>query len=40
VTLGLLGWAAVRKVLEKRKGEGVRMADTQEGYVRVGGARG
>ena len=39
VTIGLLGWAAVRKVMEKRQGEGVRMADTQEGYARVGGRR-
>jgi hypothetical protein len=39
VTIGLLGWAAVRKVMERRQGEGVRMADTQEGYARVGGRR-
>jgi hypothetical protein len=39
VTIGLLGWAAVRKMMEKRQGEGVRMADTQEGYARVGGRR-
>ncbi|KAH7403422.1 hypothetical protein BKA64DRAFT_744020 [Cadophora sp. MPI-SDFR-AT-0126] len=26
-TLGLLGWAAVRKVLEGRKGEGVRIGE-------------
>ena len=36
VTLGLLGWAALRKMLEGRKGE-VRIADTQQGYARVGG---
>lgn len=36
VTIGLLGWAAVKKVMEKRSGEGVRMTDTQEGYTRVG----
>jgi hypothetical protein len=39
VTIGLLGWAAVRKIIESRKGEGVRIADTQEGYARVGGRR-
>jgi len=39
VTVGLLAWAAVRKVIEKRQGEGVRMSDTQEGYSRVGGRR-
>lgn len=39
VTIGLLGWAAVRKVIERRKGEGVRIAGTQEGYERVGGRR-
>lgn len=26
-TLGLLGWAAVRKVLEGRRGEGVRIGE-------------
>ena len=39
VTIGLLGWAAVRKVIDRRQGEGVRMGDTQEGYSRVGGRR-
>jgi hypothetical protein len=39
VTIGLLGWAAVRKVIERRKGEDVRIAGTQEGYERVGGRR-
>jgi hypothetical protein len=36
VTVGLLAWAAVRKLLEKRKG-GVRVEDTQRGYAPVGG---
>jgi hypothetical protein len=36
VTIGLLGWAAVRKVMERKNGDGVRMADAQEGYIRVG----
>ena len=26
-TLGLLGWAAVRKVVEGRRGEGVRIGE-------------
>ncbi|KAH8809843.1 hypothetical protein F5882DRAFT_97703 [Hyaloscypha sp. PMI_1271] len=39
VTIGLLGWAAVRKAMERREGEGVRIAGTQEGYERVGGRR-
>lgn len=36
-TLGLLGWAAVRKVLEKRQGDGlgVRIGEGQEGYAPV-----
>jgi hypothetical protein len=37
VTLGLLCWAAMRKILDKTKGEAVRISDTQEGYARVGG---
>jgi hypothetical protein len=37
VTIGLLCWAAVKEVLEKRRGEAVRMADTQDGYASVGG---
>jgi hypothetical protein len=36
-TLGLLIWAAVRKVLEKRKPEGVRIGSTQQGYAAVEG---
>ena len=36
-TLGLLIWAAVRKVLEKRKLEGVRIGSTQQGYAAVEG---
>ena len=39
VTIGLLGWAAVRKVTERNQGDGIRMADTQEGYSRVRGRR-
>jgi hypothetical protein len=36
-TVGLLGWAAARKVLEKRN-EGVnRVGDPQQGYIAVGG---
>lgn len=35
-TVGLLVWAAVRKVLEKKKGGEVRMEDTQRGYTQVG----
>lgn len=34
-TVGLLGWAAVRKILEKRKGDNVRIGDTREGYAPV-----
>lgn len=33
-TLGLLGWAAVRKVVEKRKGLNAGIGDTQ-GYTPV-----
>ncbi len=38
-TVGLLVWAAVRKVLEKRGGDGagVRIGETGAGYVPVGG---
>jgi hypothetical protein len=36
-TLGLLIWAAVRNVLEKRKPEGARIGSTQQDYVAVGG---
>jgi len=36
-TLGLLIWAAVRKVLEKRETEGVRIGSTQQGYAAVEG---
>jgi hypothetical protein len=36
VTVGLLGWATVRKVMEKRDVEGIRMAGSQERYTRVG----
>ncbi|KAF7856836.1 hypothetical protein EAF04_009598 [Stromatinia cepivora] len=35
-TLGLLGWAAVRKVVDKRKGLNVGIGDTQQGYTPVG----
>jgi hypothetical protein len=35
-TMGLLVWAAIRKILEKRKGGEVRMEDTQQGYAPVG----
>jgi hypothetical protein len=36
-TVGLLGWAAVRKILEKRKAGNVRIGDGQQGYVPVDG---
>ena len=36
VTVGLLGWSAVRKVLERRSGLGNAGATAQEGYVSVG----
>ncbi|KAH8592509.1 hypothetical protein B0O99DRAFT_653881 [Bisporella sp. PMI_857] len=35
-TVGLLGWAAVKKVLEKRKVSNLGIQDTQQGYVAVG----
>ncbi|TEY43658.1 hypothetical protein BOTCAL_0365g00100 [Botryotinia calthae] len=35
-TLGLLGWAAVRKVVDNRKGLNVGLGDTQQGYAPVG----
>jgi len=35
-TVGLLGWAFVKKVLEKRKADAVRIGET-EGYTAVGG---
>lgn len=35
-TIGLLLWAGVRKVLDKRQGD-VRVEDTQRGYSAVGG---
>lgn len=35
-TLGLLGWAAVRKILEKKKSTGFDSEDTQSGYTAVG----
>ena len=36
-TLGLLGWAAVRKVIEKRKNAGASIRDNQQGYSAVEG---
>lgn len=36
VTVGLLGWATVRKVMEKKIVDGVRMTGSQERYTRVG----
>jgi hypothetical protein len=35
-TLGLLGWAAIRKVIEKRKAGSLGGENTQQGYVAVG----
>jgi len=35
-TLGLLGWAAVRKFIEKRKTGSLGGANLQEGYIAVG----
>ena len=35
VTVGLLGWATVRKVMEKKNVDGVRMTGSQERYTRV-----
>jgi hypothetical protein len=36
VTVGLLGWAAIRKILERRKGDNTGRGDTQQGYIAVG----
>jgi hypothetical protein len=36
-TLGLLGWAAARKVIEKRKEGPNRVGDSQQAYVAVDG---
>ena len=36
VTVGLLCWAIVKKVTEKRNVEGVRMSGSQERYTRIG----
>lgn len=36
-TVGLLGWAAARKIVEKRKEGVTRVADTQQGYAPVDG---
>lgn len=36
VTVGLLGWSAVRKVLERRSGNNNRGGDAQQGYIAVG----
>jgi hypothetical protein len=36
-TVGLLGWAAVRKILERRKSGVAGSGDPQQGYVAVGG---
>lgn len=36
-TVGLLAWAGIRKVLEKRNGDGVRIGETAQGYTSVGG---
>jgi hypothetical protein len=35
-TVGLLAWAGIRKVIEKRKGDGVRIGETSQGYASVG----
>jgi len=35
-TLGLLGWAAVRKVLEKRRAANTGGESIQQGYIAVG----
>ncbi|KAH6678377.1 hypothetical protein B0J14DRAFT_321045 [Halenospora varia] len=35
-TIGLLGWAAVRKLMEQRKSGPTRIGDTQQGYAPVG----
>lgn len=36
-TLGLLGWAGVRKVLEKRNRAAAGIGDNQQGYSAVEG---
>jgi len=36
-TLGLLGWAAIQKIIEKRKNAGASMRDDQQGYSAVEG---
>ncbi|KAM3074384.1 hypothetical protein ACMFMG_002810 [Clarireedia jacksonii] len=35
-TLGLLGWAAVRKFMDKRKGLSMPTSNAQQGYAPVG----
>ncbi|QSZ31246.1 hypothetical protein DSL72_000809 [Monilinia vaccinii-corymbosi] len=35
-TLGLLGWAAIQKILDKRKGLDAGIGDAQQGYAPVG----
>jgi len=36
-TVGLLAWAAVRKIIDNRRGEGVKIGETTQGYTSVGG---
>jgi hypothetical protein len=36
VTVGLLGWAAVRKISERKTGQNGGRGDTQQGYTVVG----
>ena len=36
-TVGLLGWAGVRNLLEKRKNASAGLGDPQQGYLAVGG---
>ncbi|TVY85035.1 hypothetical protein LSUE1_G001507 [Lachnellula suecica] len=36
-TVGLLGWAAARKIFEKRSEGANRVGDAQSGYIAVGG---
>lgn len=36
VTVGLLGWSGVRKILEKRNGGNTGGGDAQQGYIAVG----
>lgn len=36
-TLGLLGWAGVKKVIEKKKSSSFTGEDIQQGYIAVGG---